>query len=88
MDDLVDVVHGLEQAFQNMGAGQALVQVVLGAAGHHVLLVLDVPVQHLPQAQDLGLAVHQGQHDDAEGVLQLGVLVQEVEHHLGLHVAL
>ena len=86
--NLVDAVHSLEQAFQNVCARQALVQVVLGAAGDNVLLVLDIPVQHIAQGKDLGLTMHQRQHDHAEGILQLGVLVQVVEHHLGLHIAL
>ncbi|MNX79391.1 hypothetical protein D3C86_1110200 [compost metagenome] len=44
--------------------------------------------QDLVQAQDLGLAVDQGEHDDAEGGLELGLLVEVVEHHLGVGVAL
>jgi hypothetical protein len=41
-------------------------------------------LMHLDQAQLARLAVDDGQHDDAEAGLQLGVLVEVVEHHLGL----
>ena len=58
-----------------MAAGLSLVQVVLGAAANHVLLVLQVVVDHLPQGKYLRGAVHQSQHDGPEGILQLGVLV-------------
>lgn len=30
--------------------------------------------KHLGQGKDLGLVVHQSQHDHAEGILELGVL--------------
>ena len=86
--DLVDIVQSFEQALQNVGAGQGLIQIVFGAAGDHVLLVQDVIIQRVPQGQHLGLPVHQGQHDHAEGFLHLGMLVQVIQHHLGLHVAL
>ena len=65
-----------------------LVQVVAGAPGDHVLLMLQVVVDHLPQVQDAGLAVHQGQHVDPEGLLHLRVLVQVIEDHLGIDVLL
>ena len=40
-------------------------------------------LEHLEQRQHLRPAVDDGQHDDAEGLLQLGVLVEVVEHDLG-----
>ena len=64
------------------------VQVEAGPAGHHVLLVLQVVIEHVLEVQHPGLAVHQSQQDGAEGVLQGGVLVQVVEDHLGVHVPL
>ena len=39
------------------------------------------------QVHQLGLAVHEGQHDGAERCLELGVLVQVVEHHVGQRAA-
>ena len=43
-DDLVDVIQRDEQALQDVGAGLGLVQVVAGAPGDDVLLMLDVMV--------------------------------------------
>jgi hypothetical protein len=45
--------------------------------------VLDVEGDHLVQAQRAGHIVDDGQHVDTEGRLELGVLVEVVEHHLG-----
>ena len=45
-------------------------------------------LMHLHQAQLARLAVDDGEHDDAEADLQLRVLIEVVEHHLGLLAAL
>ena len=45
-------------------------------------------LQHVHQAQLARLAVDDGQHDHAEVDLQLRVLVEVVEDHLGLLAAL
>src|SRR5699024_6711286 len=49
---------------------------------------INVPFHHGLEAHDAGHAVVQRQHDDAHGILQLGVAVQLVEHHLGVGVLL
>ena len=87
-DNLVDVVQRDQQAFQNVGARLGLVQIVARAAHDDVLLVLEVMVEHLVQGEHFRLAVHQRQHDRAEGFLHLRVLVQVVEHDGGIDVAL
>ena len=90
VDDLVNVVLGNEQTFQQVGTLPGLAQVVLGPAGQDLLLMLQVFVNDLPQGQDprLHLVIHQGQHDDAEAALQGGLLEQVVENHLGIGVLL
>ena len=45
-------------------------------------------LQRFDQGQRARLAVDDRQHDHAEGLLQLGVLVEIVEHHLRLFAAL
>ena len=86
--DLVDVVQRDEQALQDVGAGLGLVQVVARPAGDDVLLMLQVVIEHLSEREHLRLAVHQRQHDRAEDVLHLRMLVEVIEHHSGVHVAL
>ena len=51
---------------------------------------VEVLVQDVPQGEDLGLGlvVHQGQHVDGKGGLQLGLGKQAVQHHLGVGVPL
>ena len=86
--DFVDMVQRLQQAFQNMGPVLRFVQLELRPPGHNVLLVLQVVIDHLPQVQHLGLPVYQGQHVGAEILLHGRMLVQHVQHHLGLDVPL
>ncbi len=60
-----------------------LAQPELGAPDDDLDLVGDPVPDHLVQPQRARHAVDQGEHVGAERVLQLGVLVQVVEHHLG-----
>ena len=69
-----------------MGALPCLLQVILGPAADDLILELDVLLDHLLQGQDLRHLVVDGQHDDAHGILQLGVLVQLVQDDLGVGV--
>ena len=87
-DDLVEHVHRQHQAFEDVGPGTGALQVEPGTAGHDVLLVVDVVAQHGLQRHYARVAVHQRQHVHAEGLLQLGVLVEEVEHNASVDVAL
>ncbi len=90
MDDLVDVVLGNQQTLQQMGPLLGLLQVVAGAADDDLLLEGQVLVDDVPQGEDLGLGLvlHQGQHIDGKGGLELGLGKQAVEHHLGIGVPL
>ena len=69
-----------------MGALLCLLQVVLGAAADHFVLELHVFLDHLLQGQHLRHLVVDGQHDDADGILKLGVLIELVQHHLRVGV--
>ena len=88
MDDLVDVVLGNEQTFQQMCPLLRLFQVIPGAPGEDFFLMLQVLVDDLPQGKDLRLllVVHQRQHDDTEAGLQSRLLEQIVQHDLGVGV--
>ena len=86
--DFIDMIQRLQEAFQNMSPGIGLVQLEAGPPGHDILLVLQIIIDHLPQVQHPGLAVHQGQHIGAEVLLQAGMLIQIVQHHLGIDVLL
>ena len=79
-DDLVDVVLGNEQALQQMGPLQGLIQIELRTADDDLLLEIQVLVDDVPQGQDLGLAlvIHQCQHIDGEGGLELRLGKQAV----------
>ncbi len=69
-----------------MGALPCLLQVILGPAADDLILELDVLLDHLLQGQDLRHLVVDGQHNDAHGILQLGVLVQLIQDDLGVGV--
>ena len=53
-----------------------------GAACHHFAAVLQEDADQVFQITQLGLAVDQRHHVDTESVLQLGLFVEVVEHHL------
>ena len=79
---IVDIGQGDCQAFQHVAAFARLAQLEHGTARHHFAAVRQEGGQHVLQVHQLWLAVHQGDHIHAEGVLQLGLLVQIVQHHL------
>ena len=89
-DDLVNVVLGDEQPLQQVGPLLGLAQVIAGPAEQDLLLVLEILVNDVAQGENLGLGlvVHQGQHVDGKGGLQLGLGIEPVEHHLGVGVPL
>ena len=64
-----------------------LAQFVFGAPADHFNAVVDEELDAIDQAQFARLAVDDREHDDAEADLQLGVLIQIVEDHLGLLAA-
>ena len=88
VDDLVDVVLGNEQTLQQMRPLLGFFQVIPGAPGENLFLMLEIFVDDLPQGEDfrLLLVVHQRQHDDAEAGLQGRLLEQIVQHDLGVGV--
>ena len=69
-----------------MGAVPGFGQVEARPARHDILLVFQEILEDLLQGQDAGLVIHQRQHDDAEGIAQLRVQIQVVQHHVGHHV--
>ena len=87
-DDLVERVERLDVAAQDVGPLLGLAQPVAGAPDDDLDLVADVVADHLVQPQGARHPVDDGQHVHAEAVLQLGVLVEVVQHDLGHRVAL
>ncbi len=87
-DDLVERVEGLEVAAQDVRLFLGLAQAVARAALDDLELVLDPVPDEAVQRQGPRHAVDQRQHVGAEVVLQLGVLVEVVQHDLGDRVAL
>ncbi len=87
-DDLVERVERLDQAAQDVGPLVGLAQPVGGPADDDVQLVHHVQPDQLVDAQRARDAVDDRQHVRAEAGLQLGVLVEVVQHHLRHGVAL
>ena len=87
-DDLVERVERLDQTAQDVGPFVGLAQPIGRAPHDHVELMVDVVPDQLVQPQRARHAVDDGQHVGAEAGLQLGVLVEVVQHHLGHGVAL
>src|SRR5699024_1839873 len=87
-DDLVQHVQCLDQTAQDVDAVLGLFQQPFGAPHDHFDLVAHPVPDEGVQAQGARYAVDQGEHVRPEVLLQLGVLVQIVQHHLGHRIAL
>src|SRR5256712_2795713 len=81
-DHLVEMLDGLAQARQDVGALLGPGQVVARAPRDDLAAEADERVEHVLEVDDLRSAVDQRQHDDAESRLHLGVLVELVHHDL------
>ncbi|MPM56764.1 hypothetical protein SDC9_103578 [bioreactor metagenome] len=84
--NLVDVVQRDDEAFQNMEALLRAVEVIGRAAGDNVFLMLEIIIEHIAQRQYLRFAIHQHEHDHAEGGLQIGVFIELVENDAAVDV--
>ena len=80
-DDLVDDVDGLEATLADVEVLGGLGEAVLGATADDLDLVVDVGLERLDQVERAGDAVDERHGVDREVRLQLGVLVEVVEHH-------
>ena len=63
-----------------------LIQIIFRPSGDNILLMLQIKLQHFQKVKHLRLIIHQGQHDNTEGILHLGVLVQQIQDHVGIGV--
>src|SRR5690606_20356028 len=82
LDHGVEVVECLGQSTEDVSALLGLTQPVAGTPDDDIDLVVDVMPHHLVEPEGARHTVHQREHVDAEVVLQLGVLVEVVQHHL------
>ncbi len=87
LDHLVDVRQRDGQAFDDVRTRTRLAQVEDRAAGDDFATMADERVEDLAQRQRARLAIDQRDHVDAERDLQLGLLEQVVEQHVGRRVA-
>ena len=87
-DDLVEHVQRLDQTAQDVRPLLGLAQPVRRPPDDDLDLVRHVVPDELGQVQRARHAVDQRQHVGAERLLQLGVLVEVVQHDLGHGVAL
>ena len=87
-DDRVEHVDGPQQPLDDVRPGLRLAQPELATPGDHLDLVGHVVGEHLGQVEGPGHPVDQGQGVHPEAGLQRGVLVELVQHHVGVGVAL
>ena len=85
-NEVVDVCQCHGKPLENMAAFAGLAQREHGAPRHDLAPVLEEHLDQVLEVAQLGLAVDQRHHVDAERVLQLRLLVQVVQHNLG-HLA-
>ncbi len=87
-DHGIEHVDGAQEALDDVRPVARLLQPVGRPALNDLDLVVDVVRQRLGEVQRARHAVHQGQHVDAEARLQRGLLVEVVQHDVGVGVAL
>ena len=88
LNNLVQMVEGNEQAFQDVGPLLGFGQLVLGAANDDFGAVLHKVVDELLQVQRHRAALHEAHVVHAKRTLQLRILVEVIKHHAGHGVAL
>ncbi len=84
----VDVGEGEDEAFQDVGALAGFFEAEGGAAADNFNAMINEVTDHVLEAEGARLAVDQGDVDDGEGVLDLGVFVELVHDDVGVGVAL
>ena len=87
-DDAIDGIDCDPESLDDLASLHRLAQVVTTAARDDGPTVIYEVVQALAQGQHLGPTVHDGDHVDAEGGLEIAGLVEVVQHDLGRSVAL
>ena len=87
-DHLIERRDGDELAFEDVARLLGLAQQVLRAAADDLDAVAQELLEHLLEGQRARPAIHQGQQDDADRLLQRRELVELVEHELRVGVAL
>ena len=80
LDDRVEVVERDLEAFEDVIARLGLAQLELRAANDHFAAEIDEALDELGEVQHLRAAADDGEHDDAEALLQLRVLVEVVQN--------
>ena len=75
------------ETFQDMRPVFGFAQFILAFPGNDILLVLQIVFQNLFQVQHPGMAINQRQHNNPKRILELGMLVQLVQHHFRLDIA-
>jgi len=81
---LVDVANRDQQSLEHVRARLGLLQEVARAPEDHFLSMPEVRDQDLLQREGARPAAVDGQHDDAEGVLQARVLVELIDDDVGV----
>src|SRR5207244_240317 len=88
LDHLVEVIEGDQQALDDVVALLGLPLLVAGPARDDIDLMVDVVPDHLGEVERARHTVDEREHDHAEVVLQLRVLVELVQHDVRVRGAL
>ena len=78
LDDQVDHVAGLDQSFLYLFAFQLFCQQIRVFPRGHLILEPDILLQDLLKPHSLRPAIADGQHIDAESILQPGLLIKKI----------
>ena len=85
-NDLVQIVNGDNQTFQNVRPRLRLLEIVARSAGYDLLLMANVVRQNRFKSHLHGLSVGNGHHVHTHGILKLGVFIQCRQRALDVRV--
>ena len=87
-DYLVDYIKGFQKTFQDMCPLPCLLQIELGPADYDFMPVVHKILYEFLQVERPRTAVHKSDIVDGETGLELGVLEEHVQHHIGVGILL
>ena len=82
-DEFIDIRQSDRQTFEHMAALAGLAQIEDGAPCHHLATVRQENGQQVFQVAQTRLTINQRHHVHSEGVLQLGLFIEIVQHYFG-----
>ena len=87
LDNLVDISQGYQLAFYHVLSATSFREQELSSSSNYFHTVTYVLFQHLLEIQRSRLTIYQGQQDDRNGLLKIGVFVEKVQYNIRILIS-